>query len=577
MLKKSQIILNMTSILLGVILGGIWLFENLNRYSVVSDLILNSYFNVTPLIKNTFIPNTLSSPAYILETTQYFALFWLIPKLRVIFKSNEIPEVLIWITCSFALWLTYYQIGSQRYLTPIILPLIIIVYKGIIMIWQDLTLIIRKLTTNQSIKLGKKIPLNYLLLFLVFGLLTLYFPLPLETILGLNSSDSNIGHLYLESAYSYYKNWFLLIIIAILLPLFILLAIIFLKSRLQTKSYFNDNIKKIRKIGTISLVLLTFSIPTVVPTMVLVSTNLDINRFHQEYVYENRQAVEDVREFLLKENTEKQAVLVLNTPGIPVWTSIPTIDFISQNDLLTPLYDNGNISYGLNLLLNPLLYTLETYDALSVDQSLIPGIKYVLIPNKENFIFEHYLNYYKHDSYLFSIIYDSRYFNEVFRNTEFVIYVRIFSVPSFIGPFDIRIDDSTSRNSILGEIVESIELDSNFTLSAQWDLSNLQGSNIILNNYLKIKNLITGEFIWFNSSTSGENKDFSFFQSSDNNLPNYSFEISDLILEVSYTDDQATTKTSIWNYEFQDPVTLRHQNNKTFIERGLGLSLSSSI
>jgi hypothetical protein len=310
--------------------------------------------------------------------------------------------------------------------------------------------------------------------------------------------------------------------------------------------------------------------------MVLVSSNLDINRFQQEYVYENRQAVEEIREFLGKNNVEKQAVLVLNTPGIPVWTSIPSIDFISQSDLLTPLYDNENITYGLNLLLNPLLYTLETYDTLTVNQSLIPGVKYILIPNKENFIFEHYLNYYKHDSYLFSIIYDSRYFNEVFRNIEFVIYERIFSVPSFIGPFDVRIDDSTSKNSIIGEIVESIELNSNFTLTAHWDLSNLKGSNIMLNNYLKIKNLVTGKFVWLNSSTSGENKDFSVFQSSDTDLPNYSFEISDLILEVSYTDELATIKTSIWNYELQDPVILRNQNSKTSIERGLGLSLSSS-
>ncbi|MHA2338304.1 MAG: hypothetical protein ACXACX_13440 [Candidatus Hodarchaeales archaeon] len=590
-LKKSQIILNLTTILLGVLLGGIWLFENLNRYSEVSDLLLDSYFNVVPLIKSTFVPNTLSSPGFILETTQsadffagilllfignYFALFWLIPKLRSIFKNNEIPEVFIWITCTFALWLTYYHIGSQRYLTPIILPLIIIVYKGILMIWEDLTLIIKKFTTNQSIRLGKNIPLNFLLLFLVLGLLTLYFPLPLETILGLNSSDSSIGHLYLESAYSYYKNWFLLIIIAIILPLFILLSIIFLNSRFLTKSNFHTYRSKFGKIGTLSLVLLIFLIPTIVPTMVLVSSNLDINRFQQEYVYENRQAVEEIREFLGKNNVEKQAVLVLNTPGIPVWTSIPSIDFISQSDLLTPLYDNKNITYGLNLLLNPLLYTLETYDTLTVDQSLIPGVKYILIPNKENFIFEHYLNYYKHDSYLFSIIYDSRYFNEVFRNIEFVIYERIFSVPSFIGPFDVRIDDSTSKNSIIGEIVESIELNSNFTLTAHWDLSNLKGSNIMLNNYLKIKNLVTGKFVWLNSSTSGENKDFSVFQSSDTDLPNYSFEISDLILEVSYTDELATIKTSIWNYELQDPVILRNQNSKTSIERGLGLSLSSS-
>jgi hypothetical protein len=590
-LKKSQIILNLTTILLGVLLGGIWLFENLNRYSEVSDLLLDSYFNVVPLIKSTFVPNTLSSPGFILETTQsadffagilllfignYFALFWLIPKLRSIFKNNEIPEVFIWITCTFALWLTYYHIGSQRYLTPIILPLIIIVYKGILMIWEDLTLIIKKFTTNQSIRLGKNIPLNFLLLFLVLGLLTLYFPLPLETILGLNSSDSSIGHLYLESAYSYYKNWFLLIIIAIILPLFILLSIIFLNSRFLTKSNFHTYRSKFGKIGTLSLVLLIFLIPTIVPTMVLVSSNLDINRFQQEYVYENRQAVEEIREFLGKNNVEKQAVLVLNTPGIPVWTSIPSIDFISQSDLLTPLYDNENITYGLNLLLNPLLYTLETYDTLTVNQSLIPGVKYILIPNKENFIFEHYLNYYKHDSYLFSIIYDSRYFNEVFRNIEFVIYERIFSVPSFIGPFDVRIDDSTSKNSIIGEIVESIELNSNFTLTAHWDLSNLKGSNIMLNNYLKIKNLVTGKFVWLNSSTSGENKDFSVFQSSDTDLPNYSFEISDLILEVSYTDELATIKTSIWNYELQDPVILRNQNSKTSIERGLGLSLSSS-
>ncbi|OLS19468.1 MAG: hypothetical protein HeimC3_45480 [Candidatus Heimdallarchaeota archaeon LC_3] len=576
------------SISIGLIIGSIWLIENFQRYKTASNTLFSEYFSVIPDIQYDYLSNSLNNPGFIIETSQsasffagvfiilignYFALFWLLPKIRGFFSNKNNSEITIWILSIFILWITYYHNGSQRYLTPLIIPIILLIYIGIIHLWEDITIFLNKFK-HFSFKYSlKDIPFLYKLIFLLLGTLTLYFPLSFESISNLNSSNSSLGHLYLESAFNYYKNWFIVGLVGILIPIVLFLIIILAKFISEKKSlkYINNN--KIHVTFSSLIVILLFIIPLIIPTFVYFSSNNNINEFQQNYAFENRDSVHEILNKLLEENDKKEAVLVINTPGIPVWTSIPVIDFTSQKELLIPLYEKKNISNGLNLLLHPLSYITSSENITINNENLIPAIKYVIIPNIDNFVFSYYNGIIKQNSYLFSIINDPRYFTENYRNNEFIIYERIYNIPSFIGPFEIELESELQRLPIVGEIFQEKSLGKNLVLRVNWDLSDINPSTISFKHNIHVKLFDSKELIWINSTNTNTTGDYSMFHVSLINFDTNIEQIKEIVLEINYTDSSSKLISSQWHYLAPHPIVLKIINNDYIIFQGNGLVL----
>ncbi|MFW9930141.1 MAG: hypothetical protein ACFFD1_12170, partial [Candidatus Thorarchaeota archaeon] len=390
---RSRYFITSSSILIGTILGSFWLYEVFQRYSSESRVIIDTYFLFIPKITFNFIPNNPSNPSFILETAQsadffagvflllvgnYFALFWFLPKIRVIFDKKNQTFLWIWLLVFFSLWLTYYHNGSLRYLTPIIIPFTLLTYRGVLLIYCD----IRKRLSQDSLNKFtpesiKKLPILYQSIILFSALLTLYFPIFFNLQNGLSTNESTLGLAYIQTAFQYYKMTPIFLIIIFSLVIFYYLVI---KNRISInnkKILFKNSLPNLSRYLAIILLIITFIIPLVVPTYVFITSDSNLQLFQQNYSYENRFAVKDITHFLSIDNTKKDIVLVLNTPGIPVWTSMPTIDLISQQEAVFPFYNNQNISQGLSYMINPIQY-ISNYENISFpSEDHFPSIGYV--------------------------------------------------------------------------------------------------------------------------------------------------------------------------------------------------------
>ena len=584
-------------LLIGLFLGGYWLYITLQKFSFLSNSILNTYWNLGNSIMWAFKSANPSSPSYIFESAQstnffgiilillignLFAVFWAFPKLISVMKRGSHSVLVIWVLVFFSIWIVYESTASIRYLTPIFSPLVILVLKGWFIIKEAINTNFGKRAPDTTLSINDSSNKNYYavsnkfaLFIIASGIVSLYLP-----IISLNNSApsilGSIAQAYVYSEYLYYNNWFVIIILVIGLPaLFILIKIYHhpIVPWLENLMQKTINNRKFGVIIPVFLLLIIIIIPLIVPATILALNNFNIQQFQQIYDYENRGAVQDIVDHIIADNNPSAAILTFNTPGLPIWTNQPTIDLFQQSGILEPIFSNQNISQGLELLLHPFNYIINNYSSVNLQNVSQPLITYIVVPNYGNLYYHDYLTQFESKSYLFPMLEHQDYFKLLYTNTEFRLYKRVYVNPTFMGVFDVGLTGPTINNSILGFVSDNMSLGPSIHGYLGVDLN--QVPNQIVNDTVIIGYLSEGVLSYQNTTSSmyQSNKTFTYIHW---NIAasNKTISLRSISGLIEYRDNQGNIMTSTYSFASSNNIRVLNINGEYKIYSGIGLQSS---
>lgn len=418
-------------IALGVLFGSFWLINRISLSKSVWDEIYQQFLQITFTLKWVYpqqpqepLLHTLEtvhrvnfiSAAAILFLGTCFVLPWIILKLYALKDYSSIIAPLIWILIFFAVWSGYYLNSSIRYLAPIVTPIILCTSWG----FFQLTRKIKSKAKQQFLEI----------LFYFLGCLNFYYLIPLESLIISNQTQEYIGRVYNQAALSYYSHPEILVIQAVG---FTLLILIFVNSDLVKTQWvhaFLDKVSnlmkgfKLRWIQAVFLFVIII-IPILVQSYLLLYTQGDFAEFHAIHEYEYRKEYQDIIIVLQQQNQPLTAILTVRTPGFQFFAKQPVIDIYYQRDLFlgNPFFTNNNLTEIVDILRNPLNYTIQTDFELDIT---VP-IKFIVVPASANLYYNIYNNDIKVGSILFqSLDVNNTIFNRLYNNSDFDLYEVLF-------------------------------------------------------------------------------------------------------------------------------------------------------
>ena len=472
---------------LGILLGGFWLYDTLEKFSMYSNSFQQLYISLPNLnFKTIFIGTSLNSNSFLLETAQSanffgivlyllvgntFVLFWLLPKLRVVL-DEQMKFFVLWILGFFILWLSYYGESSIRYLSVILVPMVILVAHGVHKLYQDIT------KKKQSVTAG------VVLFASVLTFTSYYYPIS-PAIFSSGINNQIINNEFLLSAYNYYQNSLLYLLFALLLSVLFLLY--------YTRWNKNISIKKLHYpfkrgiLGPIAIILILF-IPFMIPTFVFASVDSNLNDFNATYVYYQRPAFKDVINALLQENSPTSGILGIDVPGLAIYLNQPTVDLFVQSDELKPIFAD-NITAILQFITDPVQYAKENYN-ITVGSNLLSSsfsFDYIVLPNYANNIYNYYAHSLYSQSFLFPLLFQKSLFQVIYTNNEFIVFKRIYTNSQFYGIVNSYLIDQTNNISIMGTVQLGSKLSNNVNLGLTCSLPDLSGSNLTINSTIALK------------------------------------------------------------------------------------------
>ena len=440
---RSQTLIQLIPIGVAIVIGSFWLINRISLSSSVWKEIYELYFQFTQLIQ-WFYP--LQSPNPLLHTLETvhrvnyvsaagilllgtgFVLPWLILKFFALKDYRPITAPLIWILSFFCIWSTYYLNGSMRYLAPIIIPFVLCISWG----FHQLTFKINSKTKKEFIGV----------LFAFLGCFNFYYLIPLRSLTITGQTQEIIGLSYNQAALNYYSfSPFPFLLIRILLTIcFSLLILIYIRKELMTR-YFNVFRKRIKVAWTnklyqyliqpfkrrtsitwLSKLLLCgiIIIPLVVQSYLLLYVQGDLARFHGIHEYEYRAEYQEIVTIIQQQNQPFAVILTVRTPGLQFFTGQPVIDIYYQRQIFSsdPFFQSTNLSEIIEVLRNPLNYTLRTDFEFDLDVS----IRFIVVPSFRNLYYNDYLLQIKSKSHFFQSLENETYFNPLPDNSDFMLY-----------------------------------------------------------------------------------------------------------------------------------------------------------
>ena len=456
-------------VIFGVVLGGYWFYYTIKKFGFLAISIIQNYLKFQIYLSSSptnVIPSTIGytfesahrttfySLVLVLLISNLLACFWALPKVLSFLKKSKISILVIWVLVYFSIWLVLDSI-SIRYLTPIISPLIIISLDGFLIIKAKLEFLYRNKIleiTDTKEEIIEYFTPYWMAFIVILGLFSLYFPIPLNIILG--SNKYAIANAYLNSAYIYYSNWFIVIIILVFLP--ILIYLLMLKTNFLNfipKFKIHPFSKRIRSISFAFIFIFLVVFPNFILFSVYGSTNFNLYQTQQTFIYEDRPGVQDILNVLSSENKPTVGIMVYDFPGIPVWLGNPTIDVYTEKDVLSPLFTSNNISLGLRILMYPFPYIASTVGYNLSSSLALPSIDYVIIPNTGNLYYNSFMKDYRDQYYIFPILFNPNYYTQIYNNSDFRLFKRIYEVPTFGGIYDFGLNLTGNDLPLLGPVL----------------------------------------------------------------------------------------------------------------------------
>jgi hypothetical protein len=363
-------------------------------------------------------------------------------------------------------WITYYSSDNIGYLSPIYVPLAVLIVHGFY-------IFLKFFNIPEDMRAPRII--------LVFvGVLNFYYLIPLDLIINGLSSQDLLRLAHSQSAFYYYSHPIALILLTFLFALiwivFALLLSRFLKKMkmrktgqfiedkleisniekqilrvidnaplnddidkknilkdnlIQSKSFNSQLITfqnrkglkalisiisyKLKPILVIFLLIAIITIPVGQQALVLFR-NGDIDSFQSTLVYQFDDDYQKIIEKSFQNDNFYGAFLTVKTPGLQYFTQHPVLDFYYQSYLLGPrFYDSSNLSYLVNILKHPAEFIKPPFDY------ELP-FQFIVVPNQQNINFDIYRKNIWNNSFFFQSLSNTSYFNLIYQNYKFLMF-----------------------------------------------------------------------------------------------------------------------------------------------------------
>ncbi|MHA2330361.1 MAG: hypothetical protein ACXACR_17715, partial [Candidatus Hodarchaeales archaeon] len=372
--RKISITSFITFFIGSIALGGFWIIDRINKSSGFLDELINLYFRVFNSIILEYNGSTTYSLDINLEYMQgvnfwsaslffligtAFCVPWIVPKVLGLIRGIEISPIIIWVLVFFMIWMAYYFQGSVRYLSPIYIPMAVLIVHGFHSMLQYF-----------DVPLKSKLPRAVLLF---FGCINFYYLISLDfALLGENTQEL-VGMAYNRSAFSYYSQPEIGLIQILMFILIWLGLMVFVGGNSAKVQSWVQRIFPNRHISlshrffrpvtsglTVFFISLVILIPIATQGYVWIQSSGDLETFQGTMEYEYNEDYQSIAEIIIQQGSVTGAVLTVRMPGLQVFTQHPALDFYYQSSLLgKQFFESQNLSHLVNVLKDPIQHLMS--------------------------------------------------------------------------------------------------------------------------------------------------------------------------------------------------------------------------
>ncbi len=468
----------------GLLLGGHWLMRNFQLFPGAREDFVSRYLKIPDLslikLAPEFGPKLVSSSSYetihgvsfhgIALLTLFGTLFvasWGIFKIVGLLKPEKYQKIVVWLGMYVIIWTTYYGPSSARYLSLIIVPVVILSVHG-------LDVVLRWMSEGTK-DLGM-LHQGKLLSFLVLAPLNYYYIPDLSLLLAFDDPNSRnkLGLSYLQSAMNYYLHVEYMLGLG-LLGFIVVLAFVdasSFKKRLSTFLKFKEGSTASKMLSsTIEggdrvpsflppiLFMLLVIIPIIVPTSLFVASGGNLDAVADTMVLYHDSSYQQVIDYLRLHFNPTDGILSFNVPGIGAQTDMPTLEVMMIPPELPvekrPWAANFPVTDVLSFLRSPLsLEDLQRYQSFFPDKFLTSfGFTYVVVPTPIYYWWRSFEVGYMQSSTLVALLDNPRYFALVLETENYYLFKMINDDVDFGGILDLQlVDDDNFKVSLLGPL-----------------------------------------------------------------------------------------------------------------------------
>ncbi|UJG43202.1 MAG: hypothetical protein K9W46_12620 [Candidatus Heimdallarchaeum endolithica] len=420
-----------------IFVGYFWA-QHMLRITGVEEMLRNTYwdprnatFNLSwkgislPFVE-TYLENahtaTFVTSTFAILIATMFAPSWLFVKLTGLFCAHKKNKhgLIIWLVFFYIFWQGFFALGSIRYLSPIVVPLTIIVifgFKGIVNFF------------NEKFNLENDGFFAFIFLALT-AFLSLYPVFPFEVGVIVN---------FHERWYKAHTHVGSIIGFSFFLTLIVFLFIWKEKSWNLSFTKIYSKKKSIQKISTTFMLFVLIFVPMAAQAALITYCKFNINEYQHRYSYYTRTNYEELKNAINRLGaSDWETILSINTPGIEYYVSQPTID----------VYMFGSIqSSGIKEGIFPL-------DRENVTRLFNFFNKYnvsiFVSQNQKNDWYKAFIEKYYWKYYIFRILANRKLFTLNFYNEEYLLYTfnnYDFSKP-YIGPVEFLLKNENSKTNL---------------------------------------------------------------------------------------------------------------------------------
>lgn len=517
-------LLMVLSLLPALLVGGYWIIHILSIPGVkeyLTTLYLEPKHSTIALqwkgiglpATETYLENahtaTFVSSTFSIFLATMFAGTWIVYKLAGFAQMHQKSKsLLIWLIFFYAIWQSFFATGSIRYLSPIMVPLSILLAMGFEAVVQFFN------TKDNKTRDGM-----FVLIFSALSAFLFLYPfIPVE-------------YIFVQFHLRYYYAHTKLLSVCGQISVFCLIFFLLLwKEEELTMSFKLLKLRKhrVKKVIVWFFITLLIIVPIGAQIGLLTKEKFNLQAFQEKYCWYTRtNYLELVNAINVLGYPDDQVILTVNTAGLEYYTSQPVMDLFMlgfiENSALSKEVFPLNIENTTQLL--------EFFNSYKVTM-------FVTL-NTSNVWYEAFLQRLYSQYYLFRLLFNSVFFKYRFGNEEFILFT-INSLKSYIGPTDIIISDSENEESMLAYNPNSIVLRNNTPfLSFNLDFTHVPEETII-------NTTITTTYTTSTNSTPTVNiANYQFIAESKEQfvkvpflqLPNATTFIHSIILEIVYQDE----------------------------------------
>lgn len=419
----------------GLFFGGFWIIDRITKsiefvqeldklYFTLGNRIIWDFQNFTEFsfdftLERMQAVNFFSACLFFL-TGIAFCLPWVVPKVIALINGTKNATIQIWVMGYLIIWTAYYFKGSVRYLSPIYIPIVLLIVFGFF-----------ELIEKFNVDITSRLP-SIAMIFL--GCANFYYLINLDlAIMGENTQEL-VGDAYNKAAFHYYSHPETGILQSIL---FLGLWIIILyaaggnnewidrqlhkmKDKIDLSKY-KKNFITLGRYSVYILLILVVSIPIAVQGYVFATSSFNIEVFQETMEYEYNEDYKTIIDKILDEGSLTGGIITVRMPGVNFFAKKPVLDFYYQSTLLgRDFYESENLTYLIDILKAPVEYLLPEEYNITVPFNIY--FEFIVVPNTQNIYYEIYQDNIVDQSFFFRSLTNSTYFEQIFENPRYLLY-----------------------------------------------------------------------------------------------------------------------------------------------------------